>query len=73
MAGTLTLFAAAHHKLVQIGGAVVHRLHGDDGNRTVAVEDSRETAERSQVRRLSREVPCNYKDGPLCVMSTLGL
>lgn len=42
MTGTLTLFAAAHHKLVKIGGAVVHRLHCDDGNRTVAGKSERQ-------------------------------
>lgn len=36
VAGALTLFTAAHHKLVEVGSAVVHRLHGDDGCRTVA-------------------------------------
>ena len=36
VAGALALFAAAHHKLVQVGRAAVHRLHGDDGCRAVA-------------------------------------
>lgn len=38
MAGALTLLTAAHHKLVKVGSAVVHRLHGDDGCRTIAEE-----------------------------------
>lgn len=36
MAGALTLFTAADYKLVKVGSAVVHRLHGDDGCRAVA-------------------------------------
>lgn len=40
--GALALFTAAHHKLVKIGGAVVHRLHGDDRNRTVAGKAERQ-------------------------------
>lgn len=36
VAGALTLLTAAHHKLVEVGSAAVHRLHGDDGRRTVA-------------------------------------
>lgn len=36
VAGALTLLTAAHYKLVEVGSAAVHRLHGDDGCRTVA-------------------------------------
>lgn len=36
--GALTLFAAAHHELVKVGSAMVHRLRGDDGCRTIAEE-----------------------------------
>lgn len=28
--GALALFAAAHHKFIQVGRSIVHRLHGDD-------------------------------------------
>lgn len=28
--GALALFTAAHHKLIQVRGSVIHRLHGDD-------------------------------------------
>lgn len=31
LAGTLALLTAAHHKLVKVRSAAVHRLHGDDG------------------------------------------
>lgn len=36
LAGALTLLAAANHKLVEVGSATVHWLHGDDGCCTVA-------------------------------------
>lgn len=36
VAGALTLLAAAHHKLVKVGGAAVHWLHGDDSRRAIA-------------------------------------
>lgn len=36
VAGALTLLTAAHHKLVEVGSAAVHRLHRDDGCSAVA-------------------------------------
>lgn len=36
VAGALTLFTAAHHKLVQVGSAAIHWLHGDYGYCAVA-------------------------------------
>lgn len=42
MTGALALFTAAHHKFVKVGGAVVHRLHGDDRSRTVAGKTERD-------------------------------
>ncbi len=39
--GALTLLTAAHHKLVEVGSAAVHRLHGDDGCRAVAAGTKR--------------------------------
>lgn len=35
MTGSLTLLTAAHNKLVKVGSAAVHWLHGDDGRRAV--------------------------------------
>lgn len=51
VAGALALFTAAHHKLVEVGSAAVHRLHGDDGCRTVAgATEARETLRRKLTR-----------------------
>lgn len=56
MTGTLTLFAAADDELVKIGGAVVHWLHGDDGNCTVAGKGRKEPRARKYGNQ-----PTNYQ------------
>lgn len=50
VAGALTLLAAAHHKLVEVGGAAVHRLHGDDGCCAVAAGTERQEVFRREAR-----------------------